>query len=395
MADNVKFKEWQCHDDRRALTQEDMLQRLLGFAGIHDTTSLAEIDEDFAGGTLGDNNMEGAEGTWSITSGALQGVGDGLAQWYKIRHTEEIELGFVATFDKTGNRGAFLFCSDSTYNGYLVYWTGTAVGVSEIDGTDETTLIEVPLAETGVASVTVAVWPLRYTSIDTIDDLAIGLWFDNKHLLTHVIAYTEKGKQIGFGVYEADTVTFDNLRVAQLHQVVEWASVDPGEAVAAGVSRIIANERIRLLARYDGTVKMWYAGDDTTTDWTVPDGRCLQAIYRYSHVWPSHLRLVGALHEANVFRAGTQGHIFTVGSDPNALSEDETIDRAERRHKEAEEMAYTAIFAMAPNPVLEPEDIIDLDGPWRIVTIDYRAVWGGVRGSAPVLESTLEARECL
>ena len=395
MADSVEFKITQCHDDRPALSQGDALKRVLAFSGIHDTDFDSEIWEQHASGALSDA-YEDDEGTWSYSSEALQGHGDGAAQWYKIRHVTEIELGFVATFDKTGDRGGFLFNCDNDYTGHLVWWTSTAVGVSKIVGTVATTLVSLPMAEMGSASVTVAVWPKRYSSIDQVDDIVVMLWFDGKHLLTHTLPYQEHGKHVGFAVYQSDTITFDNLHLPQLHQLVEWTSVDPGESASAGLSRVVGYENIKTRSRYDGAVKAW-RNTGTDVDWTTPAGRVVSATETQQIFVPTHFRLVGAMHEKDVFRSGSQGHIFAVGQDPNALSEGETYDKAGRRHEQLAESAHTKDVVMAPNPALEPEDVVSVDGTsWRVTSINFRAAWRGSQGQgAPVLESNVTMRECL
>ncbi|NIV39544.1 MAG: hypothetical protein GWN58_62090, partial [Anaerolineae bacterium] len=67
MADTIKFKNTQCHDDRPALDQERAIQRILAFAGIHDTSAADEINELFTTGDLSDNNLEDAQANWQIT----------------------------------------------------------------------------------------------------------------------------------------------------------------------------------------------------------------------------------------------------------------------------------------------------------------------------------------
>jgi hypothetical protein len=342
------------------------------------------------------SNWSLVEGNWAITSGVLKGIGNGAAQWYKALHITNVELGFVVTFDKTGDRGMFIFCSDDNYNAYYFCWTGTVVSMGEMTAGSASNLVVLPCAETGDASVTVMVWPQQHTNIDEIDDVTCALWFDDKLLLAHAVPYdATKGKRIGFAVYESDTLTIDNLRVPQLHQLIEWTSVDPGEAAGAGMSRVIAQSRIRTLARYDGTVKIW-RNDTTDSDWTAPASRQGATMETQQIYWPSHLRLAGALHEADIFRTGNQGHIFGTGQDPNALSEDATYDMATDAHRIVEEAAHTLALTLPPNPALEPEDIITYDGDkWRVSSINYRITWRGGQGQGtPVLESQLQARGC-
>ena len=394
---NSKYQSFQCHDDRLPTTQEVGIHRCLAFAGIHDASFATWIDEayDVATSTISDiSDMEGAEGTWFTNGGFLYGIGGGAARWYKIRHTRSVDLGFVATFGKTGDRGGFVLNSNSSYECYLVWWTATAVGVSKIDDATETVLVSLPLTETGVAAVTIAVWPKRYSSIDTIDDISVMLWFDDKHLLTHTMELEDYGgAMVGFAVYGSDTITFDGLVVPQLHQLIDWTSVDPGEAASAGYGRVAGHDKVRAQARYDGSVMVW-RDPDTDSDWTVPANRPTAASEERQIYPPSHLRLVGALHEIENFRSGTQGHVFAVESDPNALSEEATSARAARRHKQVAEDSHTRTINMAPNPVIEPEDIVTYDNEtWRVSVISYQIVREG--DNAYVLRSALQLRECL
>jgi len=395
---NVKFKEWQCNDGRPAITQETAIDRCLRFSGIHHTsfadwiTDAMDVDTSLVS-DISDAGWEGEEGTWDIYHEFLYGTGGGAARWYKLRYSTPVELGFVATFNKRDDRSAFLICSDTSYNGYLVWWTGTAVGVTEVAGDTETVLISVPCTEDGEAHVTVAVWPQRTTSIDTIDNLSICLWFDDKHLLTYTMEYEAKGTHIGFAVYQADSVRFSELNVPQLHQLTEWTSVDPGQTASSGLARALGQDEIRVQARYDGSVYVW-RNTGADSDWTLPTKRPVTVLQQNQIYKPGHIRLVGALHEIDNFRAGDQGHIFGVLQDPNALSEKATADRADRRHKTAVEGADSRSFMTPPNVLLEPEDVITYDGAtWRISTLSYRI---GRQGDISyVLSSRIEARDCL
>lgn len=394
----TSFKATQCHDDRPVLTQKDSIARCLSFAGIHDHSFATWIDEamDVTTSNLSEisdgGNWAGEEGTWATCDGVLHGTGGGAARWYKIYQTTSVDLGYVATFDKTGNQGAFLFCSTAAFYGYLVWWTGTAVGVTDVNGATETVLFSLPCTETGSAAVTVAVRPQRYERIDTVDDLSVSLWFDNKLLLTHTMEYETRGSHIGFAVWESDSITFDNLTVCQLHQIIDWTSVDPGEAVASGIGRALGYDEIFMRSRYDGTVRVW-RNTDNESDWTVPANRARTAGRRQDIYTPSHMRVVGALHEIDNFRTGTQGHIFAIGQDPNALSELATYNSATRVHRSRVEKGEERTVVLAPNPALEPEDIITYDGEkWRVTSISYRVE---KEGSGYSLVSVLNTRECL
>lgn len=377
---NLKFKEWQCHDDRPALCQEEALQRTLGFAGIHAYAVSSWL--------LGAYTPSVSENVVSDVSHLdIVSVVD-----------EDLELGFWAEFDWSSpdNDGAFVFCADDALDCYFAWWNDGEVGFSKVTSGAETELVRLPLVVSSPSRVRVGVWPKSYTKIDEIDDLAMGIWLDDRLLLAHAAAYTEKGKRIGFGVnVDGHSATYSNIRVPQLHQITEWTSVDPGESASAGMNRVVGQSQIRVQARYDGSAKIW-RNTETDVDWEVSLGRATQATVEHGFYAPSHLRMVGALHEINVFRENDQGHTFVVVQDPNALSEDDTYNRAIRRHVRVAEGGDKLVLGMAPNVLLEAEDVIRYNGEkWRVSTIVYRIARRGEGEQVAVLESLVTCRRCL
>jgi len=394
----IQFKALQVHDDRPAIAREMSLNRVCSFAGIHDLDMSSAIFENYTTGTISDYNMGDETGTWAITAGALEGTGGGVGStWYKVLHDTSVELGWVAQFDKHDIRGAFLFCCDASWNGYQIYWDGTDVCLHSLTADAYTVLSKINCTETGNATITVAVRPVRYTDVDEIDDLVITMWYDSRHILTHLVGYdSTKGDRVGFAVYESDVCTFDNLWVPQLHQWVEWTSVDPGEYAGSSLNRVISQANIKMRSRYDGSVKFWKPGDPASS-WTIPSGRYRTKTNQRAIYMPTHIRLVGAKHEAENFREGTQGHIFEIADDPNVLSHDAVADQASVRHKEIEEAGNTYVISGPPNPLIEPEDVVTLDGTDRKVdTISWDIAWKGARDEgAPVLDSQMRLRDDL
>jgi hypothetical protein len=87
--DNVRFKDWQCHDDGPAICREEAIKRTLAFAGIHSTAAESEIDENF---------------TVAAVSGAPDTVGT-LLIWYDVGTLLGLNDGDVvgALLDLSGN----------------------------------------------------------------------------------------------------------------------------------------------------------------------------------------------------------------------------------------------------------------------------------------------------
>jgi len=401
----LKFTNWQCCDDRPALNIEESIQRPLGFSGVHSYEALDWVLEDFSESTsmVSTVDFEGPEGGWAFIGGSLLGVPTDDTQWYKVRYSEEIEIGFTTEFDKTGTEGAFLFMCGDGYASYAAWWTDSAVGVSRLMDDDEEVLTSIPMVYSGSSTVRIAVYPKMYSAIDQIDNIAVGMWFDGEMAFTYMIEFPNEvwrdldiaRKHVGFAVRNT-SATFSNWRIPQLHQVREWTSVDPGEAASASVGRTIGQDNIRVQARYDGSVKIW-RNESTSSDWSIPTGRALQIGQKHRHYSPSHVRLVGALHEADTFRSGNQGHVFVVGQDPNAIMEAETYDKGERRHKEIEESYDQIEIVCAPNVLLEPGDVVAFNSSyWRVENISLKIVMqGSGPAQVPVLGSSITCRKLL
>ena len=83
MTDNLKFKDWQCHDDGPPICREEAVKRTLAFSGIHDIAPEAEIGLDFV--STGEDGAPDTVGTlllWyrSDTFLALED-GDPIGAW--------------------------------------------------------------------------------------------------------------------------------------------------------------------------------------------------------------------------------------------------------------------------------------------------------------------------
>jgi hypothetical protein len=393
----IKFKDLQVHDDRRMIHREESIQRVLAFSGVHETDFADFVSEAFTAetSTLTDFDIIDSEGTWQVSAGKLHGQGGGAVEWYKCMFDLEPEPGFTVTFDKYNSRGAFLFKMNDSWQGYMVYWDGVNVSIRHgTTGQFESALMTFPCTYDDDSTITIGVYPRRYDYIDIIDDITIAVWFDNRLICATTVEDIDyRGNHIGFAVFEDDFITLDNLRIPELHNIIDWTSVDPGEEASASLSRTIGRSRIRLQARYDGTVKAW-KNTSLVPDWYIPAGRSTQETLGMQIYPPNHMRTLGAVHEVNTWRDGHQGHIFAIGQDPNALSETATYNQGSRQHLDAEEAGMIRRIGMAPNPVLEVEDVVVHEADtWRVSGISYSIRKAG--SDTYVLNSDIEIREAL
>lgn len=376
---SVTFQKLQCHNDRPLVDQKTAVEYILNFAGI---LNLAADTAIFDTGRLS-NYGNYDVGVWSDGLGAA----NGSSGWYPCIHQTAIDGGYSAKFTKTG-KGGFMFAGDSSDTYHTIWWSDTNVGVTRIKNLSEILLISIPCLQSGKAEVTVGIQYQSHTAIDTIDDISVGLWFDGMLLLAFAFPYVESSGKLGFAVNDNWEGTFDNLTIYDAHSIVPWTSVDPGESAATGLSRVTAHTALKLLARYDGSVRL-HIGGYHSPDWTVDPGRTITLQKRHVVYWQSHVRTVGALHEADTFRPGNQGHIFSTQNDPNALTTSETETKGEHLHKKIEESSRQLTIQLPPNVLLEPGDIVTVDGDnWLIITIEYSIAWQD--GVGTVLQSNMQ-----
>jgi hypothetical protein len=388
----IRFREFHVSDDRRSVSQEESVAFFLAFAGIHVVDSKFElafgsdVDDGYQVSDVSeliDNNT-----VWVVADDhSMSGVGTEISDtWYSMRFTTEIEDSFVISFDTTSTVGGFLFGLNDNNTGYILSWDGSEVMLGTISGDGEVfeEHIRVPCSDTGPASIIIGIHFLSYSKIDQIDDLGITLYMDGKQVFTHTMIKLETSPKIGFASYQTSTMTVDNVRLSHAYRPVDWSSVDPGEAVATGLGRVLANTKLRLLARYDGSVLI-RKEKTGSSDWTMDD-RETQYVRERGVYSPSHVRLVGALHEYDSIRDSNVGNVFAEANDPNALTYDEVQDKSGWYHARIEEESQRKQIAMPPQVTLEPGDIITIDGvDWRVESINYDARWDG----APLLASSV------
>jgi len=273
---SVRWKEALFHDGSTTITLEDAIRTCASFAGVHDFDFANEIDEDFSdfADWTGD-----AGATWNVAGSNLSATGGGGATWYQARHSTEVPPSFVASFDLTSGNGGFVFHGKtdvSTQDCYLAWWSGSNCGFARVDAAGSgTNLISMPYGISGPARVQVAVkWRL-----DSVDEdrkwLLMSLFVDGREFACAAddiggTAYDWSNDFVGFAVTVANNMVVDNLTIQELSSIVDYLSIDPSEAPAAGMSRAIGTTRLRIVGRYDGTMRVWKPAN-RSVDWSIPD----------------------------------------------------------------------------------------------------------------------------
>lgn len=296
----------------------------------------------------------------------LWGIGSGSSRWYRLLCDTDVSPSFVCEFDKYDNRGSFCFCGDGS-TCYCVWWDSTRAGVGKIDASGALTEITTNYCDiTGDARMRVAVKQLSLSDPDEIDFLSATL-YANERAVAYGCAYIAGetlGDYIGFGVYDSDSIMFDNLIVAELHRIVPWTSVDPGEPVMAGLSRAIGTTPVYYFSRYDGTVRCWIPGD-RTVDWAIPTTRDLTRATQKTKFVPAHARMVGSYHEVDNWNDTVAEHqarpTFSMLQDPNLESQSDIEDGVIDGHRRLRENALRYNDEVPGSPLIEPQDRVTVN----------------------------------
>jgi len=168
--------------------------------------------------------------------------------------------------------------------------------------------------------------------------------------------YIETPGAATFTVYASD---FSNIALV--------ASVDPGEAVSSGLSRLILGVPIELFARFDGNV-YYYAPSTRTVLYSLDDYiKYAQGISRAKEYrqLSGVIRSVSALPEAeymhpdSVDKVGAQ---FKVAQNPNVTTFEGAALDAERTQRKTRQAFKTLRIQGAFMPLAEPGDVFSVLG---------------------------------
>ena len=305
---------------------------------------------------------------------------------------------FVATFDTDSESGAFAVCAEMGEPMWAAYWDDTEVGIARCteDFEIDYKVAALPMPFTPPASLTVAVRPQRLVDMDRADWLSISLYVDGRLYIAGSDQILDKtlGNKVGVGAFGSDVCTITDLRIAELHRVIPWTSIDPGETCAAGMNRAIGSTPVFYMARYDGTVRAWMPGN-RDVDWSIPTSRIIRADTLDSMFVPAHLRMLGEYHEVDVWDndiAREQARrVFTVENDPNISVIEEIRESALRAHKIKKEQGRKLSIQLPGMPFVEPHDRIEALGEtWRVTAFQYNVQQSK---QAPVFAMQIEAQQ--
>jgi hypothetical protein len=400
VANAVSFANAFFRDGALSQSLEDSTRLCAAYGGVHKFDFKDAIDEAFA--DLDDWTTD-AGATAAISSGRLSLTGGGSAStWYQTVHDTRIPLGFVASFDWISSDGGGFFWNknDDDKRCFMAWWSSGYVAFSALDSAGQTSnhFVIMPYGISAPARIQVQA---RY-SLDTIDDdrkwMQGAIFVDGVCYAAFAYDIGEtsldwEGDGVGFAAYEAQNLLVDNFRISEMHRIVDWATVDIGNSPGSGMTQAIGTTRVRYMCRYDNTLKMWRPGN-RSTDWTAEEGRALKEDTRKDINATTHVRVQAAIHEADGFDESggmDRGHNFLLYNDPNIMTERESWFEAYRVLHDAKERAHVSRFILPPNYLIEPYDVISIDGVlWRVLSVNVHL---GLVDRAPQPHMRLECQK--
>lgn len=410
------FTDVRVHDGLRCFTLEDIIRRCAGYAMIHDFEFRDAIGlTDPA--TQFDQYSCVASGTASdVAITRTLGMGWGIALF-----EDTFNLPIVVSFTRKTKQGGFAFgygSDDNPNNGWVLYWTDGTVGIGQVDRTVGvmTKIAEEPYDPSNYPdTVTVAVFAQRLSDFEEVDWMSVIAYTADHPLISASIPvsgftagvewWTEIGGEIGLADNDdVDHCLVGDFVMPELHRVIEWAGIDPGESAAQGMNRAIATTRLFFFVRYDGTLKVWRPRASTIYDiFEVPRARTVVSLGEtVTTMKPNHIRLMGAWLEgeqwldAAIDKAGRR--IFKKNDDPNLLTDDDIKQECLWALYDFQEEASQLKLQIPANPLLEPQDMalypeagVPGSNLYRIVGIQFDITKG--KDGAPVCNQSLDCND--
>lgn len=363
MADAIRFKESLCCNAETNKSIERNAKALFSYAGIHDRLFDDEIEDTFTGAlATGTWTGSGASGTWSVVSGQLQGIGTAASVWQPMLSVDDMPSEAILSVYKNCNRGGIVFRATDDQDHYLFFWDADSCGFKKCVSGSYSTLLDIPKVYSGEGDIVLSWREIKFSYTSDSKWLFMSAWVDGELVGTTEddIANTTPGKKIGLAVYDSDTVLFDTLRIPELTEVIEWASVDVGESPATGLSRMLGRRHIMYFLRYDGTLRMWrpkaaastytYQRHITGFNWNI-DQRNLVGHWRQVGAWEESDRFDTVLLARGIVR-------FHSDNNPDLMTKESCYNEAGYAIQRLKENS-DRIDMQVPAQVLgEPEDVV-------------------------------------
>jgi hypothetical protein len=226
-----------------------------------------------------------------------------------------------------------------------------------VPGSGYATVLYSPLSLSGPGSITVGVRETIMRSIQGNVWLLITIYRDGELLET----YAEWIKRSPDTDYYVGIVgAHSDWRIAQLTEIVEWVTQDPGTPVMSGLQRTLDGRNIRMAMRFDGSLVAWRQRPRTPSlTLQASDIEALQRTVDHRARF-THVRMVGAYLEAEALRSNRGRHRFVEVKNPYLMTTPECYREAVRQLNRFDQNMDTLAAVTSLRPLLEVGDRIEV-----------------------------------
>jgi len=350
---SVKFKEHLLVNANLDVAIEDAFIALSIYAGIHSQ----KFDDQFVeeGADASQWQTGSADGTWTATGGRIRGVGGASDVWQFCPSVSDATKAFVLACNcfVDNDHGAIGFLATDKDNLCYAAWDDTSISLCLRVSSVDTELCVLPKAPAGDRAVTISVQP------GEDDDCFISVWFDGQFMANARLETYPAGRKLALGTHNATTIEYDDLRIAELTEVLPVMTMDAGETPLGALQRAIGRRHIRYFMRFNGVLRAWRPKAQATAL-----TRAATAVYSHGESVDrrqvvSHWRQVGAWDMADAYDADLMaaiGHRFHLDENPDLMTEDECEAEAAYNLDAIKENAHGLQADFPMMVFLEPED---------------------------------------
>lgn len=357
----VTFDHNKQSNRERPLTVEGAIKVYANWSGLHDTDFYETLD-------YSSQTLNATAGTWVVSQ-----LAEDVPYEFQIEYyAPQLGHGIACRYDEDGNY--VLYGVDASSHMIAKYYD--AVNAVWYD------LLDIPVACPSEGDVIITFRELRHS--DDPEDIwvAISMWVNDALIDSYTLYWGETMSgtmKIGLAGHNA-SITLENIRIPQLTEFAEWASLDPGETTMGGMTRVLEGRYVKYFVRYDGTLRAWRSQPTpASASFGKGDVYVFETKDDRREIF-NHVRMMGAYEYAeykDMGLIGAYGHKFTERNNPYLMSEPECYQQAQNEIRRMKERAYQQTIQTRFSPHLEPEDRVTTpSGDWIVDRREWSMQYG-------------------
>ena len=230
-----------------------------------------------------------------------------------------------------------------------------------------------------------------------VRDDYVKLWIDDEFCFGWKMGETEVAGAgyIGFGSTTTGDVYIDDVRIAELTNIVDFTSMSTGETPYEVIRRAISQKHVQMWVRPDGSLRAVRPQDNLTSTFTYDHPENISRARDQSDAF-SHVRVVGAWEWADYIDdtlLAALGHVFRKFDNSDLMSQGECLEECEYLINEVKARMKQVSFSSEAMVLQEREDRVTVQH--EDIGADYRVSSFQMAFEAAEFYSQIVARKYL